>query len=218
MTQAESAEVEELVRQRKFADAAAACEARLANGGDPREWKLQRALVDFLNEDDVEAQYLQAMDRLASLVSEHPQDPGARFWFGYALESLSHDTPAANEQFQRALELQPCHPYANLALAGSPDDMNPAHALPLLTRALESQPDNFRLLREHADCLIASGEGARAREHLERILSREPYVEQGLGVANGFCNEVLTLSVRKDPVRAEARLRLGALDRASPLR
>lgn len=213
MSPEESAAVEALVHARQFPEAAKACEAELARGGDARVWRTQRALVDFLNEDDVEAQYLQAMDRLAALVADFPEDPTARFWFGYALETLSHDTPAANEQFTRALALEPVHAYANLALASSPDDMNPANALPLLARALSAQPDNYRLRREHADCLIASGDPARARADLEHLLAHEPHVERGLGVANRFCNEVLTQAVRKEAVRAEARLRLDALDK-----
>jgi tetratricopeptide (TPR) repeat protein len=215
LTPAESAAVEALVQRRQFAEAALACEAALARGGDARVWRTQRALIDFLNEDDVEAQYFQAMDRLAALVADFPEDPTARFWFGYALETLGHDTQAANEQLSRALALEPAHAYANLALASSPDDMNPANALPLLERALASQPDNYRLRRERADSLVATGNGQRARADLEHLLGCEPYVEQGLGVANAFCNEVLTLAVRRDSVRAEARLRLDALARES---
>ena len=208
-----SAAVQALVQRKQFVEAALACEAQLSGGGDARVWRTQRALVDFLNEGDVEAQYLQAMDRFASLVADFPGDAQARFWFGYALESLSHDTPAANEQFSQAIALEPVHAYANLALAGSPDDMNPANALPLLERALSCQPDNYRLRREHADSLIAAGVPAKARADLEHLLAHEPYVEQSLGVANAFCNEVLTLASRKDQVRAEAQLRLAALDR-----
>lgn len=176
-----------------WSTAAAICTAQLAAGGEIRIWKLQLALVNFLWEGNIAAHDIMAPRLAHELANELPTDPDVVFWAAYIIYITTEPDPFAVELLRRALQLDPLHPYANLVMAGHLRSVGKHdEAVGHLTKALEAQPGNVRVLRDLVDVLVFAGRPREAVEWARRLLDATPYVEREFLCANDYANDVLT--------------------------
>ena len=190
-----------LVQDYDYSDAIAYCEDALAKGASARFWRRQLAYCLFLDEHN---QWDRAPAAFEELVRDEPADPELRFWRGYLLKVVlvGYDQLGMQE-LRRAFDLDPTHSYVNLVLAAYEE---PRDAVAYLDRTLTSQPNNYRALRYRAQLLAKVGRQAEARETLERILQRPPFVDGAAPmVLRDYINSVLTGAHRADRTRLEVR-------------
>jgi tetratricopeptide (TPR) repeat protein len=202
--------LEDLVRAEDYQQAEVFCRATLAAGLAPLFWETQLGYIYFLNEKDDRAWYEQALPTFESLVAKNPANANARFWLAYVYWIVWDDIENSIQELRKVLALNPNHAYANLVLAGQPDYKQ---SVELLRKVLKQQPNNFRVLRQLANVLLASKQKAQVKELLERILTNEAYVEQQYGIMNEYINDVLTQATQQQELREEAKAQLQQLSR-----
>jgi Flp pilus assembly protein TadD len=108
-----------------------------------------------------------AMDQFQQAIAKNPKDTEAHLSLAFALDQLK-DTPGAIRELKLTLELQPNSPAAQNDLAwiyATADDhkfRNPAEALVLARRAVESPQPNPAFLDTLAEALLLNGQPAEA--------------------------------------------------------
>jgi len=121
------------------------------------------------------------------------------------------DTTQAADQYANALEIDPNHVYAHLAVGTSM--IAPEEAKAHLEQVLAVQPRNLRALMVYADVCTRLGLGGAAIAAYEKVIESEPFFERDRGIMNRYINTELNFATLRDGVVRDARKRLDGLRR-----
>jgi tetratricopeptide (TPR) repeat protein len=184
-------------------------QTRLLSGDAPLFWRLQKALLYFLDRLHAE-RYYNAPQELESFLMDYPRSANAHFWLGYLNLIIRLDEARAREELYKCLAIDPTHAYAHIALAGGLVKAS-YEALRHLDRALEFQPCNYRALEEKADLLLSQGDTVAASDIFQVLLNCAPFVERNYGIMNDYLNGVFTAALRAEQIRERCQRKLAGL-------
>jgi tetratricopeptide (TPR) repeat protein len=118
--------------------------------------------------------YPRVIEHCASAISHNYEDAEIRLMEGEALLK-SGDQPAAQNSFNRALELKPDSAETIFAITGAVSlNQDPAEALGLIDRYLEKMPGSARGLASRGDVLFKLGNFSLARQNYEDSFRQNP--------------------------------------------
>ena len=202
----------ELAEDRAYRAAVDLCFSVLDDGEVDRAfWTLQVGLLHYLNFWENGTLFEEAPRFTEKAVWLDPASADNHYWHGHIVEISFKDTTQAADQYANALEIDPNHVYAHLAVGTSM--IAPEEAKAHLEQVLAVQPRNLRALMVYADVCTRLGLGGAAIAAYEKVIESEPFFERDRGIMNRYINTELNFATLRDGVVRDARKRLDGLRR-----
>ena len=202
----------ELAEERRYQAGVDLCFSVLDDGEVDRAfWTLQTGLLYYLNFWENGTLFEEAPRFTEKAVWLNPASADNHFWHGHIVEVAFKDVMQASDQYANALEIDPGHVYAHLALGSS--SLPPQEAKQHLEQVLSVQPRNLRALMLFADVCSRLDQGGAAIAAYEKVIDGEPFYERNRGIMNRYINTEMNFAALRDGVVADARKKLDALRR-----